>query len=243
MKRRRLSRRALPIGLAAGLLLIALVGWFGLIAPQHSKASSLKREIDATESQIRSLELRPTGASTVKAVKVADIFRLSKAIPDKLQMSDVLLELNRVAGESGITFESITPHAPTPETNYQSVPIDVVFHGNYYDLSDFLYRLRNLVEVHDGYLQTTGRLFTVDHLMFGQGEKPFPQVKATLGIVAYIYGGGLPPTGPDASAGTTSTSTSGTTTSSTTTSAPTTTGQAPATSTPPSGATAVGATP
>jgi hypothetical protein len=229
--KRKLSRRAGLLGLVAGLLLVALIGWFALVAPQRSKASSLQQEIQDTELQIQSLQLAPRGATHVK-IKVADLFRLSKAIPTQLQMPDILLELNRVAGESGITFGSIAPHAPTVAANYQVVPIDVVFRGNYYDLNDFLFRLRNLVEVHKGQLQSTGRLFTVDHLAFGQGEKQFPLVEATLTINAFIYGGGAV---PDASAaGSTSTSPS--------TSASTTTASTPGPA-PPSGATAAGVKP
>lgn len=232
--KRKLSRRAGAIGLVAGLLLAALVGWFAFIAPQRSKASNLKRQIEDTQMQIQSLQLRPRGSSHVR-IKVADMFRLSKAIPTELQMPDILLELNRVAGESGITFVSITPHAPIVAVSYQVAPIDVVFRGNYYDLNDFLFRLRNLVEVHKGQLQSTGRLFTVDHLTFGAGQAQFPQVEATLTIDAYVYDGGAV---PDASApGSTSTSASPSTATTTTT---TTTNSAPA---PPSGATAAGVNP
>jgi hypothetical protein len=66
----------------------------------------------------------------------------------------------------------------------------VIFEGNFYELSDFLYRLRTLVSVHRGRLQATGRLFTVRTLSFVEGEKGFPQIKATLGVDAYVYGAG-----------------------------------------------------
>lgn len=228
--KRKLSRRAGVFGLVAGLLLVALIGWFALIAPQRSKASSLESELQTVQGQIRSLQLRPRGTSNAKPIKVADIFRLSKAIPSKLAMADILLELNRIAGESGITFASISPHAPTVAANYQVAPIDLVFRGNYYDLNDFLFRIRNLVEVHDGQLQSTGRLFSVDRLSFGAGEAKFPQVEATLTVNAFVYGGGYAPA--DGTASGTPGSTSASTTSTTNT-----------TPAPPSGASAAKVTP
>ncbi len=231
--KRKLSPRARVMVLVAGLLLVALIGWFALIAPQRSKASSLQSQILDTQQQIRSLQLTPQGAAHIK-IKIADLFRLSKAIPTELQMPDILLELNRVAGECGITFASISPHAPTVAVGYQVVPIDVVFRGNYYDLNDFLFRLRNLVEVHKGQLQSTGRLFAVDRLTFGQGQAQFPLVEATLTINAFVYGGGLAPDG-SAPGSTDTSSTSTSTTSTTTTSTPT--------PPPPSGATAAGVNP
>ena len=73
---------------------------------------------------------------------------------------------------------------------YQQIGIDLAFEGRFYDLSDFLYRLRNLVAVHGGALNATGRLFSVDSIAFDQGSLHFPQVKATLTVSAYNFGDG-----------------------------------------------------
>ena len=218
--KRKLPRHAAPIGLGVGVLLIALVGWLAVVSPQRSRATSLQTEIAQTQAEVLSRQLQPQGPSAdhKKPVKVSDVFRLSKAIPDKLQMADVLLELNRVAGESGITFTSIAPHAPVLQTNYSVAPIDVVFRGHYYELSDFLYRLRNLVEVHDGALQTTGRLFTVDRISFTEGEVKFPLVEASLTIDAFMYSGSTVLPGAPGATTTGSTSTTPSTSTPTTTS-------------------------
>jgi hypothetical protein len=117
----------------------------------------------------------------------------------------------------------------------------VVFDGNFYDLSDFLYRLRNLVDVRNGTLDATGRLFTVDSLSFGEGLKRFPEIQATMTIDAYTYGTAAPATSPPAAAPPTGSTSSTDTTSTDTTSTDTTT--SPSTSVPaaPDGATAAGA--
>jgi hypothetical protein len=240
--KRKLRRHAAPIGLVVGLVLVALVGWLGFVAPQRSKAAGLQSQIDSAQTQLMSLRLKPKGATpSAKLVRVADIFRLSKAIPDKVEMPDVLLELNRVAGESGVTFESITPHETIFQPTYQVVPVDVVFQGNYYDLSEFLYRLRNMVEVHDGRLVSTGRLFTVDRVSFNEGASHFPQIEASLSINAFVYGPGSAAAVPGATTTTTTTTTPAT---STAPAPPTTSTTAPVTTPPaPSGASATGATP
>ena len=67
------------------------------------------------------------------------------------------------------------------------LPISVTFNGNFYNLADFLYRLRSLVTVHAGTLDATGRLFSVDTLAFNESEKKFPQIQATLVIDAFVY--------------------------------------------------------
>jgi hypothetical protein len=210
--KRKLPQHAAPIGLAVGILLVAVIGWVAVVSPQRSKATDLQAQIDQTQAEVVSRQLQPSGPSAghKTPIKVADVFRLSKAIPDKLQIADVLLELNRVAGESGITFTSISPHAAVLQTNYSVIPIDVVFRGHYYELTDFLYRLRNLVEVHDGYLRSTGRLFAVDKVGFTEGEVKFPLVQASLTIDAFVYGGVVLPGTPGASGASTSTSTTST---------------------------------
>ena len=67
-------------------------------------------------------------------------------------MPGVILELNSVALSTGIKFVSIAPGTTVTRTGHYSVPITLTFQGNYYDLTDFLFRLRNLVDVRDGEL-------------------------------------------------------------------------------------------
>lgn len=185
----KLPKRFVPVAVVLGLVMLAAVGWLAVVGPQRSKGKSLETEIAAVRVEIQKARLLARPKSTVAAVRVADIFRLSKAMPTEVDMPGILLELNRVAGEAGITFDSITPQAAVAVGSYQTVPVQVVFTGNYYELSDLLYRLRNLVEVHDGKLATTGRLFTVESVGFSESEDGFPKLEAAMTVNAFIYGG------------------------------------------------------
>jgi hypothetical protein len=141
-------------------------------------------------------------------------------------MPDLLLELSQLARDTGIRFDSISPQPNALLGSYTVLPISVTFQGNFYNLADFLYRLRSLVSVHAGRLDATGRLFSVDTLTFNESMLKFPQIQATLVIDAFVYGTGVPPT---ATIPMTTTSTTTTTTAATTT------------ETAPSGASATGA--
>ena len=125
-------------------------------------------------------------ASGGETIKVADLFRLTKAMPDSTDMSSVILELNAVATASGVDFISIAPQAPVGGGTL-AVPIKLTFEGSYYDLTDFLFRLRNLVIVRDGELESAGRLFTLDALDLHEGSLGFPQVQASITVSAYAY--------------------------------------------------------
>jgi hypothetical protein len=203
--------------IVVGFVIAGLGGWFMLIGPQHSKASDLEHQIADTNSAITAARALTLEAKKGAPIRVADLYRLTKAMPDEVDMPGILLQLNQVAEDSGITFEQITPSTTaTPISGYLAIPITVEFQGNFYDLSDFLYRLRNLVDVRHGTLDATGRLFAIDEVDFAEAPPPpgFPQIRAHLVIDAFVYGTGTAPTvAPPAGA----TGATGTTTPTTTT--------------------------
>jgi type IV pilus assembly protein PilO len=209
-------------GIAAGLLVFALAGYFLLISPQNARSAKLEHQVEVTQAQIDQYRAQAAQASTATPIRVAELFRLTKAMPDEVDMSGLLLELSRVARESGIELDSVTPQAPAVASGYQSMPITLEVDGNYYELSDFLFRLRNLVRVRSGLLDAQGRLFVVDSIGFSESTKSFPRIKASLTLHAFVYGDNTVPVAAPAVAPTTTT---------TTTTAPTTT--TPTTTTPP----------
>jgi Tfp pilus assembly protein PilO len=204
----------LPTPAKAGLLAAAVVallvaGWLAVIAPKRHDAAKLKTEIGDVRTQIAVAQAAVRSPSKTPAIRVADLFNLSRAMPSRVDIPGVLLQLSHVAEETGVSFQSITPHQPVSLGSYQEIGIDLVFEGRFYDLSDFLYRLRNLVAVHGGALNATGRLFTVDSISFAQGTLNFPQVKATLNVSAYNFGNGTDPPVPAAAVASTTPATEG----------------------------------
>jgi hypothetical protein len=193
MTKQRIPKPAAIALVVVSLLVVGALGYFVLISPKRSEAGELTTQIESTETEIQTRRIAQTQAPTVEPIRAADLFRVTKAMPNKADMPGVLLELNRIARETGIRFESITPQDGTDAGGYLRQPIDLVFEGNFYELSDFLYRMRTLVSVHGGELRATGRLFTVRSLSFVEGERAFPQIKATLGVDAYVYGTGAAP--------------------------------------------------
>jgi type IV pilus assembly protein PilO len=214
-----------------GVLVFGLAGWFLLVRPQGAKLKSLKEQTAEVQAKISSYQQQVAAAQAAPKIEVADVYRLAKAMPDRTDMPDLLLELSQLARDTGIRFDSISPQSGAAIGSYQVIPISVTFNGNFYNLADFLYRLRSLVSVHGGRLDATGRLFSVDTLTFNESPLHFPQIQASLVIDAFVYGSGAP---PPLVAPTPTTTTD--TTSTTTTAATTTTTEAA-----PTGASATGA--
>ena len=206
------------IGVVVGLLVYVLAGYFLLVSPQRGKAADLKKQTVATQEQIDQYRLLAAQAKATPPIRVAELFRLTKAMPDTVDMAGVILELSHVARGSGIEFASITPQGGAPVSGYSSIPITLEFDGNYYELSDFLFRLRSLVRVQAGQLDAVGRLFVVDAISFSESTHSFPQIKASLTVHAFVYGD-VSATAPPAATPTTPGTT--TTTPATTTTAPT----------------------
>ena len=166
-----------------------------------------------SRKQIDDYTTKSLAAKGRPKIRSADLFRLAKAMPSQADMSGVLLQLNQIAADTGITFQSIAPQNSVPITGYQAVPIQLTFEGNFYSLVDFLFRLRNLVDVEHGQLNATGRLFAIDTLSFDEAQAGFPQISATLVVDAFVYGTATPATAtPTTTTATTSTSTTATTT-------------------------------
>jgi len=196
MSKQRIPKPAAIALVVVALLVVGALGYFVLISPKRSAASELATQVASTESEIQARRIAQHQTPTAEPIRAADLFRVTKAMPNKSDMPGVLLELNRIARETGIRFESIAPQDGVDAGGYLRQPIDLVFEGNFYELSDFLYRLRTLVAVQNGELRATGRLFTVRTLSFVEGDRAFPQIKATLGVDAYVYGTGAPSAAP-----------------------------------------------
>jgi hypothetical protein len=232
-KKRKLSQTTV-IGLTVlGLVFFAALGYFVLISPQRAEGTRLEEQIAVTQAQIAQIRALTIEARNRERIRVADLFRLTKAMPDHADMAGVILELNRIATETGIEFDTITPDAPVPGGAFTALPIKVVFEGHFYDLADFLFRLRNLVSVRAGELGADGRLFGVDLVTFDRGEKGFPQIRASLTITAYVFSTAPPPASPLPAPTETNSQTT-----------PPAAAEPPAApATPPTGASAIGATP
>jgi len=206
-----LSRERQVALVCAGLLLVAILGYLVLVSPKRSTAHKLSAEKARVEAQIARNRASAL-ARNLPTIRAADVFRLTKAMPDDTGMPDLILELNQLALGSGISFDEIAPQPSTSDNSYEIHPSSLTFSGNFYSLADFLFRLRNLVRVHDQKLVAKGRMLAVSGLTFSEGEQTFPQIQAVLTVDSFVLGAPTASPSTSAAAGssdsTTSTSTS-----------------------------------
>lgn len=215
----------------SALLLVALIGYFGLISPKRSTAADLKKQTAAVQDQINS-NRSSAFSQVLPAVRSASVFSLTQAMPNKLETPGVIITLSQLAQNSGISFDSIQPtgSSTTSTTGVSPDPfaaeqIQAKFTGSFYNLLAFLQRVRNLVRVENGKLFTAGRLFDVSGVSLAEGPKAWPQVTATLTINEFVPQPATATTpGTTDTTSTTTTGTTTTTTSNSTSAAPSTSG-------------------
>ena len=184
----KLDTRTLSVIAGVCILLYAAAGYFLIVSPKKGESTRLDEEIAATTVELATARAAVEAQDDTQPITVADIFRLATAMPSSPDMPGILLELSRIAEESGIRFKSISPQSAVAVGTYLSVPIDVTFDGSFYALSDFLFRLRTLVSVRRGELHAAGRLFAVENVDFAEADTGFPMLGATLKLQAYVYG-------------------------------------------------------
>ena len=210
--------------IVGGDLLLLLMGWFLLISPQRTTAKSISQSIAATQLQIDEAKKRPVDATPTAVeqpeIKTADLYSLAKAMPSTMDTPTLLLELNQIARQAGVTLSTIQPGQPdaaASATGFSTVPINLTFAGDFFSLTDVLYRLRSLVTVRDGALQTSGRLFAVNEVGLaevGWGPGTGAGLSATVTVDAFVYGG-TPAAAPGAAPAVTDTTSTTTGTTST----------------------------
>jgi hypothetical protein len=188
MKMQLTRQQLLAVGLASVGLLLGLGSYVLLVAPQKSKAVALAGAVDAAQSSLFVVQHHPhVQKPKPPVVEAADLFRLTKAMPDSPDVPGILLSLMRLAKASSLDLLSVQPaaSAPTP-IGYSTVPVTVTLHGKFADVAGFLQRLRDSVVVTHDHLKVTNRLFVPGQIALSTADGL--TVNASISLNAFVYG-------------------------------------------------------
>ena len=224
MNRIRISRSTAVALIVGGDLLLLVCGWFMLVSPQRSTAQSIARSAQATEVQVEQTKAAaqasssPTTQPKQPEIRTAYLYKLSKAMPMTTDMPNLLLQVSQAVKASGVELTSVQP-ATDAATGTTTVTLQLF--GDFYSLTDLLYRLRSLVAVHDGLLDVSGPLFAVKNLTFapvGVGNI----LQSTVQLNTFTFGAAAQAASASAAAAAAVATAGGTTTGTTTTGTTTT---------------------
>jgi hypothetical protein len=181
----RLNGRPAIAVAAAGLLLIVLIGWFGFVSPQRSKADALAIKIAETQLQLVVTERVARNAGQAENAKELAVLRT--AIPDETSMPQILRQLTRAAADGNVAIGGITPGAPVPNGIANTIPLTLTVEGSYFGIREFLRHLRTRADMKGETLRATGRLYSVDSIQFSGGSSTGGRISANLVLSAYAF--------------------------------------------------------
>jgi hypothetical protein len=292
-------------------LVLLLAYYFLLFSPRREEASKASKDLSAQQKRVTDAQAKVTQASTSKTTFASDytqMVRLGKAIPSKIDMPSLIVQLDQASNGTGIKFTKIatgarnagaTPPAATdsspstggssgngtngqpasaaggaqaqtgvgksaekanntaasenknaasasstadakaggsstsgssgstgsstapttgsaPPPGLETVPLDLEFEGNFFNLADFFHKLKRMVYVKGNNVAVSGRLMTIDSIKYSSDPDLFPKIKAALTATVFLSPqtqgttAGASPSGPAAPSTTPAAAPSGT---------------------------------
>lgn len=195
-----MKNRQIPVEavIVIGFVIVAIAAWALLIRPIAAEESDLRAEVADLEAALVAQQAarQDAGLEGRPKLRYAYGFDLTRALPDEHDVPRILLELDAITAEAGVSFDAIQPGEPTANGPAGVLPLSATFAGSYDDLREALASIRRVTKVRDKTVRSKGRLYTVDAVDFHESADGFPDIEATVEISTYSLG---EPATPDAS--------------------------------------------
>lgn len=143
-----MSRRIVYILVAVILVVILGLGWFFGISPTRKNIATTNDQIASERAKLTASQDQVAQAQQTSQQgkeNQARLLELAKMVPNAEEMPSLLLQIQDLANQSGISFLAITPGSPVQLNVYQIIPLQLQFEGHFFDLSDFVYRAEQMV--------------------------------------------------------------------------------------------------
>ena len=175
------QRSRLILVIVAGFLLCVAV-YFLLVRSRQGDLDTLNENIAAEQSRTAQLQvelerLRDLQARAPELQAELDKFR--SLVPQDHETSDLVLQIDQAAKESGVTFAQITPElpkAPPEGAALAEVRMTIGGSGGYFALQDFLRRLYDL-----------DRALRIDNITMSSSQEATGTLSIDLQVIARVF--------------------------------------------------------
>ena len=140
----KLSTRYKIILFVVIIVLIAVLVFAVVIAPQQARVATLRSELVVEQQRVLIIEnytLAHPDASKHIAELNRKISSSNQLLPGSTDIGGFLVDLEQIAKASSIQLTQIQPAPPVNKNNYQEIPITMVVKGNYFQVLDFVSRM------------------------------------------------------------------------------------------------------
>jgi Tfp pilus assembly protein PilO len=206
-----------------GIAAIAIAFWMLALSPKRKEADELSGQVSQLQASLATAQAKVTEAVAAKREFPSDyrqLVVLGKAAPAGEETASLLVELNHIARDSRVKFESILLNdgggeeaaaAPTgtaaPPTEVAAslmplgasigpaglavMPYSLSFSGSFFHIADFIKGIDSLVGTGAERVAVDGRLVTLDGFaLSAAGDGGFPRLNASFAVTTYV----TPPT-------------------------------------------------
>jgi type IV pilus assembly protein PilO len=146
------NRNIIILG-ALGIVVLIVIYYFLLLSPllqrldeQAQARESKQAQLEQVQQQVNELEEVRRQSPDIER----QLLELSKRIPAQPQVPTFVVQVQEIAGASGVTQLTVDPEPSTsPEGggDYRVVPVTMQFTATYDEMQDFLLRTRNLARL------------------------------------------------------------------------------------------------
>jgi Tfp pilus assembly protein PilO len=210
MKAKEKKRTNLMVG---AMLLVAVVAgafWVLLLSPKREEASKLDAQVTQLEGSLAQHEGEIASAEEARGEFPTDyqhLVVLGKAVPGEDETASLLVQVNHIASDAGVRFQTLSLEASGSETvsateaaasltplgaavgpaGLAVMPYKLAFTGNFFTIADFIKGLDSLVETTNEGVGVDGRLITVNGFSLAEdSEAKFPDLQANFSVTTYL---------------------------------------------------------
>jgi type IV pilus assembly protein PilO len=136
----------LLIGIAiivvAGLAVVGLliVPQFGVLADQDAQLAKAQQDVTSAQATLAQRQ----SAKNQAAQTQAELMTLQNQVPDSPELPTLIIELQDVAADAGLSWVKVEPKEPTNMEGFSTVPIGLTLQGSWPDTVDYVRRLSRL---------------------------------------------------------------------------------------------------
>src|SRR5215210_8062919 len=146
------DRNLLILG-SLGIVVLIIIFYFLLLSPllgnlkeQAQARDDKQAQLDQVQQEVNELEAVRRNSPEIER----QLLELSKRIPTQPQIPTFVVQVQEIAGASGVTQLLVEPGDAAPPAgggDYQVIPVTMQFNGTYDEMQDFLLRMRNLARL------------------------------------------------------------------------------------------------
>ena len=130
------------------------------------------------------------GAATESANNAAATANQQGAAADGTDVTPVDAQTSTPSGSGlpvgGGTTAAGTPATSSAPTGLETVPLELEFVGNFFNLADFFHSVKRFVRVANQDVLISGRLITIEGVRWSSEADIFPRIRATVKATMYL---------------------------------------------------------